>query len=57
MARRVAKTIVAEEPSPEIKRKLKALKEVAGSLNDLSAEELQAFFAVAKRRPLFGNKR
>jgi predicted house-cleaning noncanonical NTP pyrophosphatase (MazG superfamily) len=40
----------------KIERKLKALEEVAGLLNDLSPEELRAFLELTQRRPLFGGR-
>ena len=39
--------------SMKTKRKLKALEEVAGLLNDLPSEEFEAFLEATKRRPLF----
>lgn len=56
MARIRNKTAVPEELPTEFKRKLKALKEVAGLLSDLSPEEMRAFLETAKRRPLFGDE-
>ncbi len=56
MARRLNKTATSEELAAEVKRKLKALKEVAGLLSDLSPEEMRAFLEAAKRRPLFGDE-
>lgn len=39
-----------------ITKKLKALEEVIGLLDDLSDKELETFDNVVKRRPLFGNE-
>ncbi|MDH7505201.1 MAG: hypothetical protein QHH25_03610 [Candidatus Acetothermia bacterium] len=53
MARQASKTVTSEESPAEVERKLKALKEVAGLLSDLSPEGMRAFLEAAKRRPLF----
>jgi len=47
---------VGEELPEHVKRKLKALKDVAGLLSDLSAKEWEAFLEAVRRRPLFGNR-
>lgn len=42
--------------SEGITKKLKALEEVIGLLNDLTNEELESFDNAVKRRPLFKNE-
>lgn len=56
MARKLSGTTMPKKRSAEIKRKLEALDEVAGLVNDLPPEELRAFLEMAKRRPLFEAK-
>ena len=47
---------MGKELPEDVERKLKALKDVAGLLSDLSPEEMKAFLEAARRRPLFGNR-
>ncbi len=56
MAHRSDKIVASEALSPKVRRKLKALREVAGLLSDLSPAELRAFLKAAKRRSLFGDR-